>query len=80
MINNMTLPLEGLRVVDFTTVVAAPTAGELLCAFGADVIKVEAIGGEAHRTTGSFWGRRIKQNVIPIIRCRTAIKNIFPLI
>ena len=65
MINNMTLPLEGLRVVDFTTVVAAPTAGELLCAFGADVIKVEAIGGEAHRTTGSFLGTPYKTECNP---------------
>ena len=35
------MPLEGIRVVELATVVAAPTASRVLCAFGAEVIKVE---------------------------------------
>lgn len=33
------MPLSGLKVVELATVVAAPTAGRMLCAYGAEVIK-----------------------------------------
>ena len=42
-------PLEGLRVVELTTYVAAPTCGKLLRDQGAEVIKVEAPRGDAWR-------------------------------
>lgn len=35
-------PLEGLRVLDFTRVIAGPTASRLLGALGADVLRVDA--------------------------------------
>ena len=34
-------PIEGLRVIDSSTVIAGPTIGMLMGDFGADVIKVE---------------------------------------
>jgi crotonobetainyl-CoA:carnitine CoA-transferase CaiB-like acyl-CoA transferase len=37
-------PLEGLKVLDIATVVAAPFAGTLLADYGADVLKVEMPG------------------------------------
>lgn len=46
-------PLEGMRVLDLATVVAAPFCGAILAEFGAEVIKVEMPGrGDALRTFG----------------------------
>ncbi len=46
---NQDLPLAGLRVVEFTHMVMGPAVGAILAELGADVIKVEAIGGDATR-------------------------------
>ena len=42
-------PLQGLRVVEFTHMVMGPTCGMVLADMGAEVIKVEPIGGEGTR-------------------------------
>lgn len=45
----MTLPLEGVRVVEYAQYVAGPLCGVLLADLGADVVKVEPPGGDGYR-------------------------------
>lgn len=52
-----TLPLTGLTVVEFTHMVMGPSVGVILADLGADVIKVEPIGGDqTRRLLGSGAG------------------------
>lgn len=44
-------PLEGIKVVDFTTYMATPATGRVLGEWGAEVIKVEAAKGDPLRVT-----------------------------
>ncbi|WP_202109271.1 CaiB/BaiF CoA-transferase family protein [Bordetella sp. 15P40C-2] len=43
------LPYEGIRVIEFTHMVMGPTCGMLLADLGAEVIKVEPMGGDSTR-------------------------------
>ena len=45
----MSLPLEGIRVVEYAQYVAGPLCGVLLADLGADVVKVEPPGGDGYR-------------------------------
>ncbi|MBM09991.1 MAG: CoA transferase [Magnetovibrio sp.] len=48
----LSLPLEGIRIIDMTTTLAGPYASQILGDFGADIIKIEAPGGDAIRDAG----------------------------
>ena len=48
----MTAPLEGLRVIELARILAGPWVGQTLADLGADVIKVEAPGGDDTRGWG----------------------------
>ena len=49
-------PLEGIRVIDASAVIAAPFAAAMLGDFGAEVIKVEMPGrGDTGRAMGPLW-------------------------
>lgn len=49
---NISMPLAGIKVVELATVVAAPTTSRMLCAYGADVVKVETLYGDEMRRAG----------------------------
>lgn len=57
MSNEHELPLEGIKVVEFTHMVMGPTAGVILADLGAEVIKIEPIKGDnTRRLKGSGAG------------------------
>lgn len=74
-INNQKPPLDGVRVIDMATVVAAPGTARYLGDFGADVIKIERPGGDATRTMGwksqedadSLWWKILNRNKRSIV-------------
>ncbi|MBK6662933.1 MAG: CoA transferase [Thermoflexaceae bacterium] len=46
-------PLAGLRVLDLGAIIAGTYAGSILADFGADVLKVEPLGGDTFRSAGA---------------------------
>lgn len=48
-------PLQGVKVLDMSRVLAGPFAGRMLCDLGADVVKLEPPEGDVTR----LWGRKI---------------------
>ena len=50
----MSGPLEGIKVLEFTQIIAGPFGGMMLADMGADVIKVEPVEGEAWRVALEF--------------------------
>ena len=42
-------PLKGLRIIEFTHMVMGPAVGHILASLGAEVVRVEPIGGDATR-------------------------------
>ena len=44
-------PLDGIRVIEIDSWMAAPSAGAILSDLGAEVIKVEPLGGDPMRST-----------------------------
>ncbi len=50
-------PLEGVRVLDLTTILFGPYGAQTLGDWGADIIKVESLSGDGWRYSGQFRHR-----------------------
>lgn len=72
-------PLKGIRVVDFTVAGAGPAAGKMLADWGADVIKIEPLTGEAGRVTGLTLGMRADEDQNPHEDLKDGNKRSIPL-
>ncbi|KGM97112.1 CoA transferase [Clostridium botulinum] len=59
-------PLTGVRVVELSTFVAAPTCAKVLADWGADVIKVEAPFGDSARIAGAIFKMPITEEENPL--------------
>jgi len=66
-------PFAGLRVVDLTTIFVGPLTSQLLGDMGADVIKVEAPGGDSTRMTGPSVHWDMASNFLQLNRNKRSI-------
>ena len=57
-------PLEGVRIVELGVWVAGPAAGGILADWGADVIKIEPLGGDPARTFQNMLGGDMPTNPV----------------
>ena len=46
-------PMEGIKVIEFSNMLAGPMTARILAEWGADVIKVESVDGDIWRTQGA---------------------------
>lgn len=76
----MKLPLEGIKVVELGTHVAVPTATRLMADWGADVIKVEGLGGEEWRIMGATYQTPYTDDCNILFTQQNANKNLSALI
>lgn len=65
-------PLDGVRILDITQIVAGPFGGLLLGDMGADVIKIEPVWGEAQRQTMPFVPNETR-NFISLNRSKRSV-------
>ena len=72
----MAKPLEGVKILELSTFVAAPSSARLLSDMGATVIKVEHPNGDLWRKTGvSYVPRRFSDNENPVFDIYNAGKK-----
>jgi crotonobetainyl-CoA:carnitine CoA-transferase CaiB-like acyl-CoA transferase len=77
--SNYSLPLAGVRVLELSTVVAAPTTARMLASYGADVIKVEAPAGDNQRYVGTSFKVPTDDFVNPMFVIHNSNKRLISL-
>ncbi|MDR1271970.1 MAG: CoA transferase [Clostridiales Family XIII bacterium] len=70
------LPLEGLKALELSTVVAAPTTARMLASYGADVIKVEALSGDNQRMAGFSRNVPVEDHKNPMFTIHNSNKRL----
>ena len=75
----MIKPLDGVRVIDLSTYLAAPSVGRLMAEWGAEVIKVETPHGDPYRHIGPTMGMPITEKANPNFDEQNAFKNFVAL-
>lgn len=73
------LPLSGVKVVEMATVVAAPTTARMLCAYGAEVIKVETTNGDVMRLAGTHEMTPYEDDLNPLFTIHNSNKKFISL-
>ena len=64
-------PLEGIKVVELSTMLAGPMTARILAEWGADIIKVETFNGDAWRKQGGTTMSPPPPTPTPTSTCRT---------
>ena len=67
-------PLQGIRVIDLTTVIMGPYATHILGDMGADVVKVEAPGGDSFRRYGPMHHDGMGGSVLNLHRNKRGVQ------
>ena len=70
----MTGPLDGVRVVEFSEIIAGPVSGVMLSDLGADVIKVEPPWGDPWRDGGGPFAEHESRPFIAVNRGKRSIQ------
>ena len=69
----MVLPLDGIRVIDLTSVVMGPVATQLLADQGADVIVIEDRRGDTNRSMGRGAHRELSGVAMNLMRNKRSV-------
>ncbi len=67
-------PLEGVRVIEFTEIIAGPVSGVMLSDLGADVIKIEPPWGDPWRDGGGPFAEHESRAFIAVNRGKRSIQ------
>lgn len=71
----MSMILEGIRVVEFSNFIAAPSCAKNLADWGAEIIKVEPLGGDAVRFMGPQYGTPATEDCCPLFELENGNKK-----
>src|SRR5271170_4101251 len=69
----VTGPLSGVRILDLTSVLFGPFAAQTLADWGAEVIKIESLAGDAWRYTGQFRNRGMSGQFMAVNRNKRSL-------
>lgn len=72
-------PLEGIKIIELGTHVAVPSGTRFLADFGAEVIKIEGLTGDAYRAFGASDGLPVEPDYNPMFTQWNANKKLISL-